>query len=131
MGPRKFEKFKENLFKNLTPLKILLQVNLGAEANKAGITLAEIENLALEIKNLANIELAGLMTIPAPEKDLKIQRAGFRLLAEARDKLLAQGISTCQHLSMGMSNDKEAAIAESSTIVRIGTDIFGPRNYTY
>ncbi|PCJ43679.1 MAG: YggS family pyridoxal phosphate-dependent enzyme [SAR86 cluster bacterium] len=113
---------------NLAPLKILLQVNLDAEANKAGVTLSDIEKLANEIKGLANIELAGLMTIPAPGKDPDSQRVGFRLLAQARDRLLAQGISTCQHLSMGMSNDFEAAIAEGSTIVRIGTDIFGARN---
>jgi PLP dependent protein len=50
------------------------------------------------------------------------------LLAQARDKLLKQGFESCQHLSMGMSSDYEAAIAEGSTIVRIGTDIFGPRN---
>lgn len=111
----------------LKPLKILLQVNIDEEASKAGIALADIEALAHEVKDLPNIELAGLMAIPAPGKDLDAQRASFHLLAQARDKLLEQGISTCQHLSMGMSSDYAAAIAEGSTIVRIGTDIFGPR----
>ena len=111
----------------LAPLKILLQVNLDGEASKAGLALADIELLAHEIKNLPNVELAGLMAIPAPGKDLAAQRASFRSLAHARDKLLEQGISTCQHLSMGMSSDYEAAIAEGASIVRIGTDIFGPR----
>lgn len=113
--------------KELAPLKILLQVNLDAEASKAGIALADVDQLAHEIKNLSNVELAGLMAIPAPGKDLAAQRTSFRLLAQARDRLLEQGISTCQHLSMGMSSDYEAAIAEGATIVRIGTDIFGPR----
>ena len=112
---------------NLEPLKILLQVNLDDEASKAGLALADIEKLAHEIKDLANIELAGLMAIPAPGKDLDSQRLGFRLLTHARDELLSQGISTCQHLSMGMSSDFEAAIAEGATIVRIGSTIFGPR----
>lgn len=112
---------------NLPPLKILLQVNLDDEITKAGIQLKELSSLANELSSLANIELAGLMTIPAPGKSFAEQRASFHKLAKARDELLAQGVSTCQHLSMGMSSDKEAAIAEGSTIVRIGTDIFGAR----
>jgi pyridoxal phosphate enzyme (YggS family) len=113
---------------HLAPLKILLQVNLDSETSKAGVTLSDLEKLATEVKDLKNIELAGLMAIPAPRKDIEAQRASFHLLAQARDKLRAQGFDSCQDLSMGMSSDKEAAIAEGSTIVRIGTDIFGPRN---
>ncbi|MDG2090088.1 MAG: YggS family pyridoxal phosphate-dependent enzyme [Gammaproteobacteria bacterium] len=116
---------------NLAPLKILLQVNLDDEPSKAGIALNEIKMLANEIKDLANIELSGLMAIPAPGKDLDSQRLGFRLLAQAKDDLQAQGIRTCQHLSMGMSSDFEAAIAEGATIVRIGSTIFGPRKQIY
>ncbi len=112
----------------LPPLKVLLQVNLDDEKSKAGIKLQEIPKLAKEVHRLTNIELAGLMTIPAPGKSFAEQRASFHKLARARDELLAGGISTCRHLSMGMSGDKEAAIAEGSTIVRIGTDIFGARN---
>lgn len=112
---------------NLTPLKIFLQVNLDGEASKAGLALEDIEKLAHKIKSLKNVELAGLMAIPAPGKTLQTQRTSFRLLAKARDKLLSQGISTCIHLSMGMSSDFESAIAEGATIVRIGSAIFGAR----
>ncbi len=122
------QRLSEQRSPTLAPLKILLQVNLDAETSKAGVALTEIETLAHAVKDLQNLELAGLMAIPAAGKNIDAQRAGFHKLAEARDKLLAQGISTCQHLSMGMSSDFEAAIAEGSTIVRIGTDIFGPRN---
>ena len=80
------------------------------------------------MQGLEHIELAGLMAIPEPGKDIEEQRASFHLLAQARDNLQRQGFDSCQHLSMGMSSDKEAAIAEGSTIVRIGTDIFGHRN---
>ncbi len=113
---------------HLPPLKILLQVNLDSESSKAGVALSGLEKLAHDLKDLNNIEFAGLMAIPAPGKDIQAQRASFRLLAQARDNLQRQGFNSCQHLSMGMSSDKEAAIAEGSTIVRIGTDIFGPRN---
>ncbi len=113
---------------NLAPLKILIQVNLDAESSKSGVALSELETLAHAVKDLKNIEFAGLMAIPAPGKDIEAQKASFHLLAQARSKLQALGFESCQHLSMGMSSDKEAAIAEGSTIVRIGTDIFGPRN---
>ncbi len=112
---------------HLAPLKILLQVNLDSESSKAGIALADLEALAKEVSCLENLEFSGLMAIPAPGKDIETQRASFHLLAQARDKLQKQGFASCKHLSMGMSSDKEAAIAEGSTIVRIGTDIFGPR----
>jgi PLP dependent protein len=113
---------------HLPPLKILLQVNLDSETSKAGVELSDLETLANEVQGLEHIELAGLMAIPEPGKDIEEQRASFHLLAQARDNLQRQGFDSCQHLSMGMSSDKEAAIAEGSTIVRIGTDIFGPRN---
>ncbi len=113
---------------NMAPLKVFLQVNLDDETSKAGVALSDLAKLANQIKPLANIELAGLMTIPAPGKDFNAQRASFHLLAQARNKLQTQGISTCVHLSMGMSSDFEAAIAEGSSLVRVGTDIFGPRN---
>lgn len=111
----------------LAPLKVLLQVNLDNEASKAGIAVDQVKLLADEINDLDNIELAGLMAIPAKGKDLDSQRLGFRVLTQARDELQKQGLDTCQHLSMGMSGDMEAAIAEGSTIVRLGTAIFGAR----
>ncbi len=111
----------------LPPLKLMLQVNLDNEESKSGVALAELDELAHAVNELDNIVFVGLMAIPAPGKDQKAQRESFRLLSSARDKLIEQGLSNCQQLSMGMSADKEAAIAEGSTIIRIGTDIFGPR----
>ncbi len=100
---------------HLAPLKILLQVNLDSETSKAGVVLSELEILAKEVSTLGNLEFSGLMAIPAPGKDIEAQRASFHLLAQARDNLQKQGFTGCQHLSMGMSSDKEAAIAEGST----------------
>ncbi len=113
---------------NLLPLKVLLQVNLDGEDTKAGIKLDEVSTLAKFVSALPKLELAGLMSIPAAGKDFEAQRQSFRLLAQARDEVIAMGINSCTELSIGMSNDKEAAIAEGATIVRIGTDIFGARN---
>lgn len=111
----------------LPPLKVLLQVNLSGEDSKSGVTLADLPALAASIAPLPRLELAGLMAIPAPETDMDKQRLVFRQLKEARDHLLTHGHPGCQHLSMGMSGDFEAAIAEGATMVRIGTDIFGKR----
>jgi len=111
----------------LPSLKVLLQVNISHEASKAGVTLEALPSLAESVAGLPRLELAGLMSIPEPTRDVDRQRQNFRLLREARDELISRGHDTCKHLSMGMSNDFEAAIAEGATIVRIGTDIFGPR----
>jgi len=112
---------------SLPGLNIMLQVNISNEDSKAGISVDELEALANAVESLPNLVLSGLMAIPAASNDANIQRDNFRRLREARDKLLAQGLDQCQHLSMGMSNDFEAAIAEGATMIRIGTDIFGPR----
>ncbi len=113
---------------SLKALKVLIQVNLDGESSKAGVSLQALDTLALELAELPNIELAGLMAIPAPKIDFTEQRKTFQQLAQARDALMAKGLDSCCELSMGMSGDFEAAIAEGATIVRIGTDIFGPRN---
>ena len=110
------------------PFNILLQVNISAEDTKSGVALAELPALAAGIRELPRVVLAGLMAIPAPTDIIEEQRAAFRRLREARDILLAQGHERCLHLSMGMSHDFEAAIAEGATMVRIGTDIFGTRD---
>lgn len=110
------------------PLNVLIQVNLSEEASKSGVALAEVAALAKAMTALPNIRLRGLMAIPAPASSLDAQRLVFRQLATARDQLQAQGHADCQHLSMGMSADFEAAIAEGATYVRIGTDIFGARS---
>lgn len=113
--------------RDLPPLNILLQVNINKEESKAGISLDELESLACAVSSLPRLTLSGLMGIPAPTDSSEQQRQNFRCLREARDKLHLLGFSHCTQLSMGMSNDFEAAIAEGATMIRIGTDIFGPR----
>ncbi|MDX1796322.1 MAG: YggS family pyridoxal phosphate-dependent enzyme [Hydrogenovibrio sp.] len=114
----------------LPPLKILLEVNISGEDSKSGFSPQEVLDLAPEIAALPNLELRGLMAIPQRETDPEKQRAPFRqlrqLLEKLRDRLPNEQLDT---LSMGMSADLEAAIEEGATIVRIGTDIFGARDY--
>ncbi len=112
---------------NRTPLNVCIQVNIDHESSKAGIDLAELPELANAIYQLPGIRLRGLMTIPAPRETLAMQRVAFAQLAAALASLQQQGID-CDTLSMGMTQDLEAAIAEGSTLVRIGTAIFGARD---
>ena len=111
---------------NLLPLNICLQVNVDSEQTKGGFAPSELAETIRHIKDMPRINLRGLMVIPAPEDDLEAQRKPFRQLRLLRDQH-----ATEQHpletLSMGMSDDLEAAIMEGATIVRIGTAIFGPR----
>ena len=111
---------------NLPPLNICLQVNVDSEQTKGGFAPSELAETIRQIKDMPRINLRGLMVIPAPEDDLEAQRKPFRQLRLLRDQH-----ATEQHpletLSMGMSDDLEAAIMEGATIVRIGTAIFGPR----
>ncbi|BFM19274.1 YggS family pyridoxal phosphate-dependent enzyme [Gilvimarinus japonicus] len=109
----------------LGPLHICLQVNIDEEPSKSGAHLTELNALAHQVAQLPNIALRGLMAIPAPDKP---PRASFARLAAALAQL-QQAEPTCplDTLSIGMSGDLEDAIAEGATIVRIGTDIFGPR----
>jgi len=110
----------------LAPLNVCLQVNISGEASKSGIGLDGLPALAACVAELPGLRLRGLMAIPARETDFTQQRAAFRRLREARDALVAAG-QPLDTLSMGMSGDLEAAVAEGATIVRIGSDIFGPR----
>jgi pyridoxal phosphate enzyme (YggS family) len=112
---------------NLPPLNLCIQVNIDHETSKSGIDLSELPGLAKSIHQLPGIRLRGLMTIPAPRETLAEQRVAFAQLAEALSSLRQQGI-TCDTLSMGMTQDMTAAIAEGSTLVRIGTAIFGERD---
>ncbi|MBK8452733.1 MAG: YggS family pyridoxal phosphate-dependent enzyme [Thiofilum sp.] len=107
-------------------LNICLQVNLSAEASKSGIALDEVVDLALQVQQLPRLKLRGLMAIPAPESDFERQRAVFAKLRTALAELNQRGLML-DTLSMGMSDDMEAAIAEGATLVRIGTAIFGQR----
>lgn len=111
----------------LGPLNVCIQINLSREASKSGVELAECRQLCESISTLPNLTLRGLMAIPAPETDFIAQRTGFRRLA-AEYKALAHVFPTMDTLSMGMSNDFEAAIAEGSTLVRIGSALFGARH---
>jgi pyridoxal phosphate enzyme (YggS family) len=111
----------------MAPLNVCIQVNIDHEDSKAGIDLAEVAELAAEIHRLPGIRLRGLMTIPAPRESFAEQRKAFSLLGAELASLRQQGID-CDTLSMGMTQDMEAAIAEGSTLVRIGTAIFGERN---
>ncbi|MDP1932847.1 MAG: YggS family pyridoxal phosphate-dependent enzyme [Gammaproteobacteria bacterium] len=108
------------------PLNICIQINLSAEDTKSGTSLEEAEGLCTQISKLQHLRLRGLMAIPAPCADLDQQRQVFRPLAEMLGRL-AIHYPQMDTLSIGMSADFEAAIAEGSTIVRIGTAIFGAR----
>lgn len=107
-------------------LNVCLQVNLGGEASKGGVTAAEAPALAASVAALPRLRLRGLMCIPPEETDPARQRAWFAKLRLLRDSLHARGLAL-DTLSMGMSGDFESAIQEGATLVRIGTALFGPR----
>ena len=109
-----------------SPLNICLQINISEEQSKSGISLPELKALAHEIQQLTHLKLRGLMALPAPHKDFEQQRTSFAKLKELQLELNECGFAL-DTLSMGMSNDLEAAIAEGATMVRIGSAIFGPR----
>ena len=108
------------------PLDICLQVNVSAEATKGGVDPASVAPLADAVAALPRLRLRGLMALPAPTPDDRRQRDAFRRVRELFETLKERGLPL-DTLSMGMSDDLEAAIAEGATIVRIGTAIFGPR----
>jgi len=112
----------------LGALNICLQVNISGEASKSGATEAELPELARAVAQLPNLRLRGLMAIPEQATDPAQQRAAFARLRQLHDALRADGLAL-DTLSMGMSGDMTAAIAEGATIVRIGSAIFGARNY--
>ncbi len=107
-------------------INICLQVNISHEISKSGVQPAELAALAIQIAALPGIRWRGLMAIPAPEQDFVQQRAVFAQVRVLQEGLVAQGFAL-DTLSMGMTDDMEAAIAEGATIVRIGTAIFGSR----
>jgi pyridoxal phosphate enzyme (YggS family) len=113
---------------HLPPLQVCLQVNISLEASKSGVAPNEVGALARAIAKLPRLKLRGLMTVPAPSDDVTAQRLPFVQLRKLRDQLNQQGLQL-DTLSMGMSHDFAAAIAEGSTMVRIGAAIFGNRIY--
>ncbi len=110
------------------PLYICLQLNIDNETSKAGFTLDNIAENAKTIAQLPNITLRGLMAIPKAQDSLEAQRRTFAAVKQCFEEINVQLDTPMDTLSMGMSNDIEAAIAEGSTIVRIGTALFGSRN---
>ncbi len=117
---------------DMPPLSICLQVNISGEKSKSGVRPEELLSLAKDIVQLPKIRLRGLMVIPAPEDDFNKQREVFarvsKLKVDLETQLQQGGVNIkLDTLSMGMSNDIEAAIAEGATIVRVGTAIFGQR----
>lgn len=109
----------------LAPLNICLQVNVSAEPSKSGVTLEDLPALITEVRKLPKLRLRGLMAIPARTQGFQEQRAAYRVMRENWDRLRDEGMDT---LSIGMSGDMQAAIAEGATLVRIGTAIFGERD---
>ena len=112
---------------SLPPLNVCIQINIDDEASKSGISPEALPELAQAIEALPNLQLRGLMAIPKASDNLKQQRAPFAQLHQVFLSLQKKH-PQIDTLSMGMSRDLEAAIAEGTTILRIGTDIFGARN---
>ena len=110
----------------LAPLQVLVQVNVSGEVSKSGVAPGEVAALARAVAGMPRLRLRGLMAVPEPTPDAGLQRARFRALRELQESLRREGLAL-DTLSMGMSDDMEAAIAEGSTMVRIGTAIFGER----
>ncbi len=111
---------------HLPPLQLCLQVNISGEMSKSGLAAAAVVGVAHAVAALPNVRLRGLMAIPEPAADPESQRRPHRALRELFEALNAQGLGL-DTLSIGMSADLEAAIAEGATMVRIGSAIFGMR----
>jgi pyridoxal phosphate enzyme (YggS family) len=113
--------------KYLPPLNVCIQINISEESQKSGIYLNDLAILANAIAEFPRLRLRGLMTLPAPSQSFEQQRIPFHRMRIALQELQESGL-ILDTLSMGMTNDFAAAIAEGSTLVRIGTGIFGKRN---
>ena len=110
----------------LPPLNVCLQVNISGEASKSGLLPQEVAQVAAAVAALPRLRLRGLMSIPEPAQGLQAQQAPHRALRLMQQELNQRGLAL-DTLSMGMSDDLEAAVAEGSTMVRVGTAIFGAR----
>ncbi len=128
--PKIAQRLSEQRPEALAPLNVLLQVNISGEASKSGIEPADLPALAATVATLPHLTLRGLMAIPAPESDYARQLAVFQTMNDlfVQLKLHYPQVDT---LSMGMTDDMSAAIAAGSTLVRIGTAIFGARDYPH
>ena len=110
----------------LPPLQVCVQVNVSGEASKSGVSPEAASALAHAVAGLPRLRLRGLMTIPEPTSDTALQRQRFETLRSLKERLVREGLAL-DTLSMGMSDDLEAAIEAGATMVRVGTAIFGPR----
>jgi hypothetical protein len=110
----------------LPPLQVCVQVNVSGEATKSGVAPEEAPALARAVAALPRLRLRGLMAIPEPTDDPALQRRRFESLRTLKERLVAAGLPL-DTLSMGMSDDLEAAVAAGATMVRVGTAIFGAR----
>jgi pyridoxal phosphate enzyme (YggS family) len=110
----------------LPPLQVCIQVNVSGEATKSGVAPEEAPALARAVAALPRLRLRGLMAIPEPTEDPALQRRRFESLRALKERLVAAGLPL-DTLSMGMSDDLEAAVAAGATMVRVGTAIFGAR----
>ncbi|MBA1230242.1 YggS family pyridoxal phosphate-dependent enzyme [Pseudomonas viridiflava] len=119
------QRLSEQRPENLEPLNICIQVNVSGEASKSGCTPEDLPALAAAISDLPRLRLRGLMAIPEPTEDKTEQEAAFAAVRTLQDELNVP----LDTLSMGMSHDLEAAIAQGATWVRIGTALFGARDY--
>ncbi|MFL9926955.1 YggS family pyridoxal phosphate-dependent enzyme [Herbaspirillum lusitanum] len=123
------QRLSEQRPQELPPLNICLQVNISGEASKSGLAPHEVATAAQAVAQLPRLRLRGLMAIPEPTADPQLQRAAFGRVRALFDELKQQGLAL-DTLSMGMSADMPAAIAEGASIVRIGSAIFGARDYS-
>ena len=124
--PRHARRLNDRRPAELPALNVCLQIDLSGELQKAGVAPEALDELATGVAVLPRLRLRGLMVLPAPHETFDAQREPLRELHLIFERLVAAGLAL-DTLSMGMSNDLEAAVAEGSTIVRVGTAIFGPR----
>ncbi|WP_096085642.1 YggS family pyridoxal phosphate-dependent enzyme [Agaribacterium haliotis] len=122
------QRLSEQRDQNKAPLQVCVQLNLDNEDSKAGVQAKHASELCRQINGLDNIQLRGLMLIPKQRNNYKAQRTIFAQARELMHKINAQNQLNMDTLSMGMSADMDAAIAEGATIVRIGSALFGPRS---
>jgi len=123
------QRLSEQRPESLPPLQLCLQVNISGEASKSGVAVGEVGLLARQVASLPRVRLRGLMAIPAPSDDFSQQRQAFAQLREIFEQLKRDGVPL-DTLSIGMSHDLEAAIAEGASMVRVGSAIFGERSKT-
>ena len=122
------QRLSEQRPKNLPDLQVCIQVNIDDELSKSGVAKEDVLSLAQKINAMPRLKLRGLMAVPAASDDETKQRHAFKQLRELKQSLQEQGIAM-DTLSMGMSGDLRSAIAEGASIVRIGSAIFGKRDY--